>query len=207
MRIAIIGTGRMAAGLGRGWLKAGHFVAFGSRQPEKTNPFHQSVGLESRIYGHEGAITAGEAVVLTIPYREVAPLVARYAELLRGKPVIDITNPFDQQPANGLSGAETTASAIGDGARVLAAFKGNFAGTLAEPVDTTGTQRDVLYCGDDQYAKGILNSLIEDLGFRPVDCGPLSAARALDLMVPLLLEMDRRLNNDTKTSHWKFHTP
>ena len=33
MRIAIIGAGRVGAGLGRAWLRAGHQVVFGVREP------------------------------------------------------------------------------------------------------------------------------------------------------------------------------
>ena len=33
MNIAILGTGRMGTGLARGWIKAGHQVTFGSRDP------------------------------------------------------------------------------------------------------------------------------------------------------------------------------
>ena len=207
MRIAIIGTGRMAGGLGKGWLKAGHFVAFGSRDPSSKNDFHRDVGLDARIYGYEGAITAGEIVVLTIPFREVETFARNHAALLRGKPVVDVSNPMAPQPPDCRSGAEVTAAAIGEGARVLAAFKGNFARTLTGPVDATGQPRDVHYCGDDTEGKSTLRGLIEDLGFRPVDCGALTAARSLDMLVPLLIEMDRRLNGGTAGSSWRFAGP
>ncbi|MDA0232484.1 MAG: NAD(P)-binding domain-containing protein, partial [Chloroflexi bacterium] len=50
MRIAILGTGRMATGLGRGWLNADHFVAFGSRRPETKTEFQAEIGADSRVY-------------------------------------------------------------------------------------------------------------------------------------------------------------
>lgn len=207
MRIAILGTGRMASGLGKGWLKTGHFVAFGSRRPETKNDFHTEVGTESRIYGYEGAITAGEAVVIAIPYAEVVPTVKKHADLLRGKPVIDITNAFANQPKDGMATAEHTAEAIGDGARVLAAFKNNFAATLTDPVDHTGMLRDVHYAGDDVEAKEILAGLISDLGFKPVDCGSLHAAIMLDYLTPVMSEMDARLNRGGKNSSFRFAAP
>jgi hypothetical protein len=207
MRIAILGTGRMAAGLGKGWLKAGHFVAFGSRRPETKNDFHAEVGAESRIYGFEGAITAGEIVVLAVPYAEAAPMAKRYADLLRGKPVVDISNAFANQPKDGMATAEHTAAAIGEGARVMAAFKDNFFNTLLDPVDHTGQPRDVHYAGDDLEAKRILAGLITDLGFKPVDCGPLHAAIVLDYLVPVMVEMDQRLNASGRSSSFRFASP
>jgi predicted dinucleotide-binding enzyme len=204
MRIAILGTGRMASGLGKGWLKAGHFVALGSRRPETKNDFHKEVGLDSRVFGIEGAITAGEVVVITVPYAETVPLAKEHANLLCGKIVIDITNPFGAQPADGRSGAELTAEAIGDGARVVAAFKANFSNTLLEPSDHTGQPRDVFFAGDDEPAKQVVGGLVKDLGFSPVDCGSLRAATMLDLSVPMLIDIDTRLNGGRRTSSFRF---
>ncbi len=204
MRIAILGTGRMATGLGKGWLNAGHFVAFGSRRPETKAAYQTEIGADSRVYGFEGAITAGEVVVIAVPYAEAEPTAAKYADLLRDKIVVDITNPFASQPTDGRAGAELTASAIGDGARVVAAFKGNFSTTLLDPVDHTGEPRDVLFAGDDAEAKGVVAGLIGDLGFKPVDCGPLHAAVMLDLSVPMLIEMDGRLNGGQHNSSFRF---
>lgn len=207
MRIAILGTGRMATGLGKGWLKAGHFVAFGSRSPETKTEFQAEVGADSRVYGFEGAITAGEVVVIAVPYAEVLNLAEKHADLLRDKIVIDITNPFTSQPSDGRAGAELTSAAIGNGARVLAAFKGNFSGTLLDPVDHTGEPRDVLFAGDDAEAKKVLERLVADLGFKPVDCGPLHAAVMLDISVPMLIEMDGRLNDGQHNSSFRYsHT-
>jgi NADPH-dependent F420 reductase len=207
MRIAILGTGRMAAGLGKGWLKAGHSVAFGSRRPESKRDFHAEMGSESQVYGFEEAIAAGDIVVLAVPYAEVVPIAKRYAALLRGKPVVDISNPFASQPKDGRAGAELTAEAIGSGARVVAAFKDNFSDTLTSPIDHTGQPRDVHYAGDDEEAKKLLAGLARDLGYRPVDCGPLHAAVALDHIVPLMVEMDRRLNGGRRNSSFRFASP
>ena len=189
-RIGIIGTGNMALALGKSFLKAGHFVAFGSRRPETKNDFHEAVGTESRIYGIQAAIDAGEIVIITLPYKQVAGTARKFADSLRNKVVIDITNPFDAQPNNGESAAQVTASIIGEGARVVAAFKTNFAATFENPVDWTGEAREVHYAGDDEEAKEAVAELIRGIGFKPVDCGSLAQAVALDHMVPLMIRLD-----------------
>jgi predicted dinucleotide-binding enzyme len=45
-----------------------------------------------------------------------------------------------------------------------------------------GTRRrpSLVYCGDDQDAKGAAATLIRDVGFEPVDAGPLRIARYLE---------------------------
>ncbi len=206
-RIAIIGTGRMALALGGALLAAGHFVAFGSRRPEDRKDFHEEVGTESRLYGIQAAIDAGEIVVIAIPYNTVAATARKFADSLTGKVIIDITNPFASQPNDGSSGAQVTATAIGDGAHVVAAFKTNFSGTIIEPVDSSGEPREVHYAGDDEGAKSVVAELIRGIGFKPVDYGSLAQAVVLDHMVPLMIRLDRKLHASSGKSSFRLAGP
>lgn len=204
MEIAIIGTGRMARHLGIGWARAGHQIIFGSRDPQSKAALVQEVG-DARVTEPAAALAAAPVVVLAIPFVAVVPFVQTFAETLRSRLVIDITNPFEHLPDNRIAGAELTAQAIGPSARVVAAFKDNFWQTLLEPDDRTfQIVRDVHYVGDNVDDKQIVALLIEALGFRPVDCGPLHNARVLDGMVPLMLELDRRYAGGKGRSSWKF---
>jgi predicted dinucleotide-binding enzyme len=203
-RIAILGTGNMALALGRSFMSAGHFVAFGSRRPETKNDFHDAVGHESRIWGYQAAIDAGEIVIITLPYKEVAATARKFGESLRTKIVIDITNPFAAQPNNGDSGAQVTASIIGEGARVVAAFKTNFAATFENPIDSTGEPREVHYAGDDEAAMAVVAELITEIGFKPIDCGTLAQAVVLDHMVPLMIRLDATEQDAQHLSSWRI---
>ena len=81
--------------------------------------------------------------------------------------------------------------------------------TLLSTVGAVGVSADqscLTYlgvCSNDPSAKQTVMELIEQTGFRPVDCGGLENARTLDLMVPLMLELDNRYGADA-TSSWKF---
>ena len=203
-RIGILGTGNMALALGKSLMAAGHFVAFGSRRPESKNDFHEAVGTESRIYGYQAAINAGEIVIITLPYKEVAATARKFGDSLRNKIVIDITNPFTAQPNNGDSGAQVTASIIGDGALVIAAFKTNFAATFENPIDSTGEPREVHYAGDDEEAMKAVKQLIRGIGFKPVNCGTLAQAVVLDHMVPLMIRLDATELDDQHLSSFRI---
>ncbi|MCS6937886.1 MAG: NAD(P)-binding domain-containing protein [Roseiflexaceae bacterium] len=200
--IAIIGTGRMARGLGTGWARAGHRIIFGSRVPDEKIDLIAAIP-HARVTTRTDALNDAAIAVITLPYPEVAPFCRAHADVLRERLVIDISNPFDHLPDNRVAGAEITRDAIGSGARVVAAFKTTFAATLLEPLNTDGVQRDVLFAGDDEDDKRIVAGLIADLGFRPVDCGVLHNARILDGMVPLIIELDRRYGGTWQTS-WKL---
>jgi len=47
----------------------------------------------------------------------------------------------------------------------------------------------MFYCGDDGEAKRAVASLIADLGFEPLDAGPLSQARLLEPFAMLWISM------------------
>ena len=200
MNISIIGFGRMSQHLAAGWQNAGHNVNIGSRQPEARKDNAGNIPVVS----HEQALNSADVIVLAMPYTTVATFAGDHAEQLRNKLVIDISNPFNHLPDNRISGAEITAEAIGEGARVVAAFKANFWQTLLHPIDTTtGLKRDVHFAGDHANDKAIVSQLISDLGFQPVDCGALRNCRILDGMVPLLVELDARYGGG-QTHSWKL---
>lgn len=58
-------------------------------------------------------------------------------------------------------------------------------------------------CVDDAPAKRTVLDLISQTDFRAIDCGALQNARTLDLMVPLMIELDRRYGREAQSS-WKF---
>jgi predicted dinucleotide-binding enzyme len=201
--IAIIGTGRMAQGLGRGWARVGHTIIFGSRSPERKA--HIAAQVEgAQVTDAPEALDGANIVVMAIPYGAVESFAHDYSLWLQGKLVIDISNPSDHLPDNRISGAEITARAIGSDAHVVAAFKANFWQTLLEPVDPSGVVRDVHFAGGNAGEKQIVSQLIQDLSFCPVDCGPLSNARVLDAMAQLIVELDMRYARDAHKASWKL---
>jgi predicted dinucleotide-binding enzyme len=201
--IAIIGTGRMAQVLGRGWARVGHTIIFGSRSPERKA--HIAAQVEgAQMADPPEALDGADIVVIAIPYGAVESFAHDYSLWLQGKLVIDISNPSDHLPDNRISGAEITARAIGSDAHVVAAFKANFWQTLLEPVDPSGVVRDVHFAGGNAGDKQIVSQLIQDLGFCAVDCGPLRNARVLDAMAQLIVELDTRHASGARKASWKL---
>ncbi len=102
---------------------------------------------------------------------------------LKGKIIIDASNPL-LPDLTGLdcgtttSGGEQVAAWAHD-AKVVKALNSVGYNIMAQPA--FGSDRPALfYCGDDQDAKLIVKSLVEELGFEALDAGPLSGARLLE---------------------------
>lgn len=192
MHIAIIGTGRMAAALGRGWAERGHMITFGSRQPDsdKATRLRQEMPATVSVRGVRQSAEHVSIIVLALPYSGVVETVAQLGDLT-GKIIIDCTNPI----APGLrslvdhtrSGAQQVAL-LAPGAKVVKAFNSIGAEGM---VDTTfnGRPATMFYCGDDALAKQAVRQLAADLGFEPVDAGQLSAARHLEALALLWIHL------------------
>lgn len=185
MRIAIIGAGRVGMALGHGWVRAGHDVMFGVR-----NPAGKEV-LVGRVGTVPEAARAAEVVVLATPW-SAAEAALREAEPLTGKVVVDCTNPI----LPGLAGlavgttesaAERLAAAV-PGIRLVKAFNTTGAANMTNP-SYGGRRLTMFLCGDDAGAKRAVAELTDDLGMEPVDAGDLAVARYLEPLAMLWIHL------------------
>jgi 8-hydroxy-5-deazaflavin:NADPH oxidoreductase len=186
MRIGIIGAGNVGGTLGRRWAGAGHEVVFGTRHPGRvgTPPGTRAARVRE-------AAEHGEVVVLATPWDGVREALAAAGDLA-GKVLLDCTNPLAAD-LSGLAIGHTTSAgeqvaALSPGARVVKVFNSTGAGNMADPL--YGEQAaTMLYCGDDGEAKGIAARLTAELGFEPVDAGPLRNARLLEPLAMLWISL------------------
>ena len=110
------------------------------------------------------------------------------------KIVIDATNHMNMEdPAEVLS-APSNAEEIQKrhpNVRVVKAFNYAFATRMADPI-VEGTRFDGFVAGEDQAAKDKALELVESIGFRPIDAGPLVMARVLEGMAFLNVTLQIR---------------
>jgi 8-hydroxy-5-deazaflavin:NADPH oxidoreductase len=108
----------------------------------------------------------------------------RSAGNLSGKTVIDATNPLLPDLSALALGTNTSAGEMvaqwASGANVVKAFNTVGANIMADPVFSNGGPVALFYCGDNAQAKQTVSALIAELGFEPLDAGPLTQARVLE---------------------------
>jgi hypothetical protein len=185
MKIAIFGSGNVGTALAGGWVKAGHEVCFGSREPQgaKISALLARLGPHACADNLAGAARWGEVIVLATPWHTTRAVLEGLGDL-GGKVLLDCINPIgaDGQLQVGLttSAAEQIAGWARN-TRVVKAFNMTGAGNMANPGYPEG-KASMLFCGDDAAARDVAARLIGDLGMDPVDVGPLSMARFLEPM-------------------------
>jgi len=201
MRIGILGSGLMGGKLGTLFVRAGHEVVFSySRSERKLKRLAREAGEGARAGTPAFATRESDVLLLAVHWSRVDD-VLKQAGNLSGKVVVTCSLPMNASDtglvvAHTSSGAEVLAKKI-PRAKVVAAF-----GTVPSEVlfDVFGSKRkakrpSLLYCGDDPRAKKIAAQLIRDVGFAPLDAGPLRMARYTEpftlLVAKLAYEGDR----------------
>ncbi|HXW76622.1 MAG TPA: NAD(P)-binding domain-containing protein, partial [Candidatus Eremiobacteraceae bacterium] len=132
MKIAILGSGDVGQSLAQGFLSRGHEVMMGSREPrsDRLEQWRAAAGPKASTGTFAEAARFAELAVLAVPWSAVASAIELSApENLRGKIVIDVTNPLKSEEGKppGLavghidSAGETVARSL-PGAKVVKAF-------------------------------------------------------------------------------------
>jgi len=107
---------------------------------------------------------------------------------LPGTVVVDVSYPYDKRGREALRGS-STAEVIQQrlpSARVFKGWNHVYARHLTDP-EVDGIAASVLIAGDDPAAKDIVFAMARDMGFHPVDAGPLKATRDLEELVGVML--------------------
>jgi predicted dinucleotide-binding enzyme len=188
MKVGVLGSGDVAKALAAGFIKHGHQVVLGTRDPGKLKDF---------VVQHRGAQTGssadaakfGDVVVLAVKgAAALDALKAAGAAHLAGKPVIDATNPIaEAPPTNGVlkyftnldqSLLEQLQSAFPD-AHLVKAFNSVGNAVMINPQFPSG-KPTMFICGNDDKAKATVRGICEQFGWEVADMGKAEAARAIE---------------------------
>ena len=207
MDVAIIGgTGAEGFGLTLRLAQAGHHITIGSRDADraaaKAEEARAVIGESAVVTGAENADAADAPIVIvTVPFGGAAAIYGAIAPALGPDSIVcDCTTPLMSsvggRPSHAIrpwhgSAAEFIQTLLPKGTRLVAAFHTIGASALRaleRPVDS-----DAFVMGDDEGAKVVIGSLIEDIdGMRWVDVGRLQMARIAETMTPLLISVNGR---------------
>jgi predicted dinucleotide-binding enzyme len=195
MRIGILGSGLMGGKLGTLFARAGHDVVFSyARSERKLKRLAREAGAGARYGSPREAAQHADALLFAVHWLRFDDVLAQ-AGNLSGKVVVTCSMPMNADNtelvvAHTSSGAEELAKTV-PAARVVAAF-----GTVPSEVffDVYRARRQasrpsLVYYGDDRRAKKVTAQLVSDVGFEPVDAGPLRIARYAEPFTMLVAQL------------------
>ena len=190
MKIGIIGSGRVGGAVGGAWVKAGHEVMFSSLNIEDDKKLAASLGGGARAGTPREAAAFGAVLLISVPYKALPSVGKDLGDLIKGKIVIDTSNPIvardgDMAVAAREKGAGLASMEFLPGARIVRAFNAVGAARMAEAASKS-ERAGMPIAGDDQAAIATASSLIRDVGYEPVLVGTLAAmGKHLILGTPL----------------------
>jgi 8-hydroxy-5-deazaflavin:NADPH oxidoreductase len=195
MRIGILGSGLMGAKLGTIFARAGHEVVFSyARSNDKLKKLALDAGSNARAGTPNEAAKDADAILLAVHWSRIDDVLKQAGDL-SGKVILTCSLPMDEENtrliiANSVSGAEKLAKKV-PRAHIVSAFN-----TVPSEVlfgvfaaKRKSARPSLVYCGDDKRAKKVAAELIRDVGFDPVDAGPLQIARYTEPFALLVAQL------------------
>jgi predicted dinucleotide-binding enzyme len=192
LKIGIIGYGNVGGTLGRRCAEIGHDVTFGVR--DKTSPkvteLLNSITTTASATDVDSALQLSDIIVLATPWDAVQDIL-KNKDSINNKIVIDCTNPLsgiDGLTIGTTSSAGEKVSMWAHGAKVVKAFNSTGSKNMDNP--KYGEDRAVMFvCGEDNDAKNLTKSLVEELGFDAIDAGGIIASRWLEPLAMLWINL------------------
>jgi hypothetical protein len=192
-KIAVLGSGQVGQVLADGFLKHGHEVMRGSREPGKLAAWKESKGAKARTGTFAEAARFGEIAVLAVKGSAALEVVKACEGGLDGKSVLDATNPIaDAPPKDGVVAFFTGPNdsllerlqTAAPSAHFVKAFSSVGAALMVNP-DLGGIKPSMFICGNDDGAKAEARTILDAFGWETEDMGTATAARAIEPMCML----------------------
>ncbi len=188
MRVGILGSGEVAKALATGFLKHGHDVVLGTREPSKLADFAKA-NPKARVASFADAAAHAELAVLAVKGAAAADAVrAAGPRNLAGKPVVDTTNPIAEAPP--VNGVLRFFTSLDDSLlerlqrefpaiRFVKAFNSVGSASMVDPT-FKGGRPTMFICGNDDAARKTVASILDQFGWETADMGGAEAARAIE---------------------------
>jgi len=187
-KIGIVGSGHIGGNLGILLAKAGYEIVYSSRHPDMLKDLVKTSGPKARAGTVAEAIAFGDVIVLSMPLKALPELDAETKEALKGKIVIDTSNPYPERDGKIADEARKEPGGMGivvarllPGARIVRAFNSVYFEDLKKTFNNKGEKIGIPIAADDQEGLKAAVELVEQAGLDPVVVGGLSASKLFDV--------------------------
>ncbi|MBE7173804.1 MAG: NAD(P)-binding domain-containing protein [Williamsia sp.] len=189
-KIGVLGSGIVGRVLGAAFLKEGHEVMLGTRNPLKSEVVKwKDENADGQAGSYAKAAFFGELLVLAVE-GDVAKEVIQQAgyDNFTGKTVIDATNPITREaPHNGVLKYFTNLNEslmeqiqhLLPQAHIVKAFNSVGNALMYKPSYKDG-KPSMFICGNDDEAKKTVTEILDAFGWEAEDMGKAESARAIE---------------------------
>jgi 8-hydroxy-5-deazaflavin:NADPH oxidoreductase len=187
-KIGIVGSGHIGGTLGILLAKAGYEVLYSSRHPDTLKDIVKTAGLKACAGTVAEAIAFGDVIVLSLPLKALPLLDVATKDALKGKIVIDTSNPYPERDGviaeearREPGGTGTLVARLLPGARIVRAFNTVYFEDLKKTVNKKGKKIGIPIASDDKEGLKAASELVERAGLDPVVVGGLKTSKSFDV--------------------------
>ncbi|MEY4966340.1 MAG: hypothetical protein RL274_1923 [Pseudomonadota bacterium] len=193
-RIGVIGAGRIGGQLARFWAHAGYPVMVSSLSLDEMKKLAVDIGHGARAGTAREAAAFGQVIVMSVPFGALPQVGRDYAAELKGKVVLDTTNPYVSRDGDMATEAIQKGTGVVvptylPGVRLVRAFNQIGAAKLEPLSKATGEKTGVPLASDDAEGLRIASQMVRDTGFEPVVVGGLATAKRFDVGSPAYTDL------------------
>jgi len=209
MKIGIIGSGVVGQTIGAKLVERGEDVVLGTRSPGKLNDkrgfgrslddWLEATGGKARVGTFADAAAHGE-IVINATSGTVSLEALRLAgeQNLRGKILIDVSNPLDFSKGMPPTLTVCNTDSVGEQiqrafpeAKVVKTLNTTNVNVMVDPGQVAGGDHDLFVSGNDAGAKARVTELLRQwFGWRTViDLGDITTARGVEMLLPVWLRL------------------
>ena len=201
MKIAVLGTGMVGRTLAPAFVRLGHEVTVGTRDPDATRA-RDDWSLDVPLSRYDQAAADADLVVnATNGTASLSALEAVGRENLAGRVLLDVANPLDSSagfpPTLTVKDTDSLAEQIQRAfpeARVVKSLNTVNCAVMVDPAHVGDGRTTMFVAGADAEARALVVSLLKELGWRDViEFEELAAARGMEMWLPLWIRIMGRL--------------
>lgn len=176
MKIGVIGSGNIGGTVGELFAKAGHSVMFSDRDPALAQA--QATRVKgTRAGSGEEAVAFADVVLIAIPFGAWPAVAKQYGAALKGKIVMDPTNPNAQRDGE-LAKTALTKPSTGEmiaeflpGVKLIRAFNTSSYANFAKEANRPAPKMGIPVAASDAATLAIGVRLVNEVGFDAVPVG------------------------------------
>ncbi len=178
-KVAVIGLGNIGKVVAENLVKGNREVIIASNKFEDAKTLAQQLGSLAKAAEVPAAIKEADVIIMSVWFSTIQELLTKYAQELKGKIIIDPSNPIAPDGNGGFKkiiGADESAGQIIAGllpkdAKLAKALGTLGAASLASAAYKKPEAAVMFYATDDSSINIKIDELIKDSGFEPVRVG------------------------------------
>lgn len=180
-KVAIIGLGNIGKAISRNLVRGNRSVILASRKKEDAQTLAEDLGNLASVSETSDAIKQADIIILAVSFNAVKEILTQFASALKGKIIIDPSNPLLVDETGKLrksigeneSAGELNAQLLPENAKLVKAWSSLSAATLAKSAFQQPEPAVLFYTNDDVSINADVEQLIRDNGFVPLHVGSL----------------------------------